>query len=271
MKYQTQKVAMLYFYGALTLFLAQVLFGVLAGTIYVLPNSLSALLPFNIVRMIHTNALIVWSLMGFMGATYYLLPEEAETELYSPLLANIQFWLFFGAPASPSSAISSIHEGREFLEQPFAIKVGIVVVCLIFLFNVTMTALKGRKTTVTNVLLFGLWGVAIFFLFAFYNPEESRGRQDVLVVRRSPVGRRRLGTHHGLGAGLPDDQAQRHRSRSGREVALRHRRPGAVFRHPGHRPSLLLDRRARLLAVDRRCSRRSRSRRSSPWSSSPCR
>ena len=71
MKYQTQKVAMLYFYGALTLFLAQVLFGLLAGTIYVLPNTLSVLLPFNIVRMIHTNALIVWSLIGFMGATYY--------------------------------------------------------------------------------------------------------------------------------------------------------------------------------------------------------
>lgn len=41
MKYQTQKVAMLYFYGALGLFLAQVLFGVVAGTIYVLPNTLS--------------------------------------------------------------------------------------------------------------------------------------------------------------------------------------------------------------------------------------
>ena len=46
MKYQTQKVAMLYFYGALGLFLAQVLFGVLAGTIYVLPNTLKfALIP----------------------------------------------------------------------------------------------------------------------------------------------------------------------------------------------------------------------------------
>src|SRR4029079_4953365 len=29
-----------------------------------------------------------------------------------------------------------------------------------------------RKTTVTNVLLFGLWGVAIFFLFAFYVPKN---------------------------------------------------------------------------------------------------
>ncbi|WP_063694370.1 cbb3-type cytochrome c oxidase subunit I [Bradyrhizobium stylosanthis] len=171
MKYQTQKVAMLYFYGALTLFLAQVVFGLLAGTIYVLPNTLSVLLPFNIVRMIHTNALIVWSLIGFMGATYYLLPEETETELYSPLLAKIQFWMFFGAAGvAVVGYLFHYHEGREFLEQPFIIKVGIVVVCLMFLFNVTMTALKGRKTTVTNILLFGLWGVAIFFLFAFYNP-----------------------------------------------------------------------------------------------------
>ena len=76
MKYQTQKVAMLYFYGALGLFLAQVLFGVLAGTVYVLPNTLSELLPFNIVRMVHTNALIVWLLLGFFGAAYFLRSEE---------------------------------------------------------------------------------------------------------------------------------------------------------------------------------------------------
>jgi nitric oxide reductase subunit B len=163
MTYQTQRVALLYFYGAPALFLAQLAFGVLAGTIYVLPNTLSV--------MIHTNALIVWLLMGFMGATYYLIPEEAESELYSPLLAKIQFWMFFvAAGVAVAGYLFKIHEGREFLEQPFAIKIGIVIVALIFLFNITMTVLKGRKTTVTNILLFGLWGVAIFFLFAFYNP-----------------------------------------------------------------------------------------------------
>ncbi|MFO1151569.1 MAG: cbb3-type cytochrome c oxidase subunit I [Alsobacter sp.] len=171
MKYRTQRVALLYFYGALGLFLAQVTFGLLAGTIYVLPNTLSVLLPFNIVRMIHTNALIVWLLMGFMGCTYFLLPEETENELFSPFLAKLQFWLFLvAAGVAVVGYMFRIHEGREFLEQPFPIKVGIVVVALIFLFNVTMTALKGRKTTVVNILLFGLWGVAIFFLFAFYNP-----------------------------------------------------------------------------------------------------
>ncbi|MFG1281702.1 cbb3-type cytochrome c oxidase subunit I [Xanthobacter autotrophicus] len=170
-RYKSQNVAMLYFYGALTLFVAQVAFGLVAGTIYVIPNTLSEILPFNIVRMIHTNALVVWLLLGFMGSAYYLIPEEAQTELFSPKLAIVQFWLFFVAAAiTVVGYLFRIHEGREFLEQPFIIKVGIVIVVLMFLFNITMTSLKGRKTTVTNILLFGLWGLAVFFLFAFYNP-----------------------------------------------------------------------------------------------------
>ena len=39
MKYETQKLALLYFWGAMILFLAQVTFGVLAGSIYVLSES----------------------------------------------------------------------------------------------------------------------------------------------------------------------------------------------------------------------------------------
>jgi nitric oxide reductase subunit B len=171
MKYQSQKVALYYFGGAMALFVAQVLFGVVLGTIVVAPNTLSELLPFNIARMIHTNALIVWLLMGFFGCAYYLIPEEAETELHSPGLAILQFWLFLiGAAAAVVGYLFHIHEGREFLEQPLWIKLAIVVVALMFLYNVTMTVLKGRKTAITNVLLLGLWGIAIFFLFSLYNP-----------------------------------------------------------------------------------------------------
>jgi nitric oxide reductase subunit B len=38
--------------------------------------------------------------------------------------------------------------GREFLEQPLPTKLGIVVVALAFLFNITMTVLKGKKTAI---------------------------------------------------------------------------------------------------------------------------
>lgn len=171
MKYPTQKIALAYFSCAMILFAVQLLVGALAGTVYVMPNFLAEILPFNILRMIHTNALIVWLLMGFFGSAYYLVPEEAERDIESPFLAYVQLaLLMFGALAAVVGYAFGIHEGREFLEQPLWIKVAIVVVALIFLYNISMTVMKGRRTAISNVLLLGLWGVAVFWLFAFYNP-----------------------------------------------------------------------------------------------------
>lgn len=173
MKYETQKIAFWYFAVAMLLFALQVTFGVLAGYVYVEPNFLSEAVPFNILRMVHTNALIVWLLLAFFGAAYFLIPEETERDIESPLLAYIQLAiLVIGALGAVIGYFFGIHEGREFLEQPLWVKLGIVVAALIFLYNVSLTALKGRKTAVTTVLLLGLWGIAIFFLFALYNPHN---------------------------------------------------------------------------------------------------
>ncbi|MBN0266813.1 nitric-oxide reductase large subunit, partial [Pseudomonas aeruginosa] len=62
--------------------------------------------------------------------------------------------------------------GREFLEQPTISKAGIVIVALGFLFNVGMTVLRWRKTAISMVLMTGLIGLALLFLFSFYNPEN---------------------------------------------------------------------------------------------------
>ena len=171
MKYQSQKVALAYIGCALLLFAVQLLGGLLAGWVYISPNFLSELLPFNIIRMIHTNALVVWLLLGFFGAAYYLVPEEAERELFSVKLAYIQLAiLMIGALGAVGSYLVGIHGGREFLEQPLWVKFGILVAALIFLANITMTALSGRKTAVTNVLLLGLWLLSLLWVFAFINP-----------------------------------------------------------------------------------------------------
>ena len=86
MRYPTQKIALTYFAGAMALFMAQMLFGLLAGLVYVWPNFLSELLPFNIIRMIHVNALIVWLLLGFFGARVRNLPPARcdEAAITSP-------------------------------------------------------------------------------------------------------------------------------------------------------------------------------------------
>jgi nitric oxide reductase subunit B len=173
MKYASQKVAYVYFVGALLLFVVQVIFGLLAATVYALPNFLAELLPFNILRMVHTNALVVWLLMGFFGAAYYLVPEEAEREIESPVLAYIQFALLMaGALAAVGGYLVGIHGGREFLEQPLWVKWAIVVVALIFLYNIGATVLKGRRTAITSVLLLGMLGIAVLWFFAIWNPEN---------------------------------------------------------------------------------------------------
>ena len=187
MQYQTQAVTKLYFIAAIGLFVGQILFGVILGLQYVVGDFLFPEIPFNVARMVHTNLLIVWLLFGFMGAAYFMVPEEAETELYSPKLAIALFWIFLvagaltivGYLAVPYATLAEITGndllptmGREFLEQPTITKIGIVIVALGFLFNISMTVLKGRKTAISMVLLLGLWGLAIFFLFSFYNPEN---------------------------------------------------------------------------------------------------
>lgn len=181
MKYETQKIAFAYFTFALALFAVQVLGGLLAGLVYVMPNLLSDLLPFNIIRMLHTNSLIVWLITGFFGAAYFLVPEEAEQEIHSPKLAYLQLAiLVLGTLGVVVTYVFNLFEGswlmgkdgREFLEQPGWVKLGIVVAALIFLYNITMTIMKGRKTAISNVLIIGLWGLALLFLFAFINPEN---------------------------------------------------------------------------------------------------
>lgn len=187
MKYQSQAVAKLYFIAAIGLFLGQILFGLIMGLQYVVGDFLFPAIPFNVARMVHTNLLIVWLLFGFMGASYYLVPEECETELFSPKLAVVTFWVFLAAGALtvlgyllvPYATLAKLTGndllatmGREFLEQPLPTKVGIVLVALSWLFNIVMTVLKGRKTAISLVLSLGMLGLAVFFLFAFYNPDN---------------------------------------------------------------------------------------------------
>ncbi|MEN9460539.1 MAG: hypothetical protein RIS84_559 [Pseudomonadota bacterium] len=185
MQYKSQSVAKLYFIAAIALFVGQIVFGLVMGLQYVQGDFLFPWIPFNVARMVHTNLLIVWILFGFMGAAYYLVPEESERELESPLLAIILFWVFLIAGSLtivgylfvPYAELARMTGnsflptmGREFLEQPTITKVGIVIVVLGFLYNIGMTILKGRKTVITTVLLTGLIGLAVFFLFSFYNP-----------------------------------------------------------------------------------------------------
>lgn len=131
------KVAYSYFILATLLFGLQMIFWLITGAKYAWGvDPLMYVLPFNTSREIHINLLVVWLLLGFMGGTSYMIPEESDTELYSPGLAYAQFWLFAAlGVAAVAGYLLGWTWGIPFTEQPFIIKVGIVVVALMFLFG----------------------------------------------------------------------------------------------------------------------------------------
>jgi nitric oxide reductase subunit B len=166
MRYRSQAVAYPYFAVALLLFGLQVAFGLLAAAKYLGPDPLLNVLPFDRVKEIHTNLLIVWVLTGFMGASYYLVPEESAAELWSPKLAYVALvvWVLMGLTAVIGYAFGWT-EGNKLLEQPFPLKLVIVAVMLMFLANLLLTIRRaGRWTTTEAVLVAGLIFTALLYL-----------------------------------------------------------------------------------------------------------
>lgn len=170
MRYTSQRVAYPYFVVALLLFGLQVAFGLLAAAKYLGPDPLLEVLPFDVVKVIHTNLLLVWVLTGFMGAAYYVVPEESRVELYSPRLAYVQLglWTAMGVTAVVGYVFRWT-AGNKLLEQPFPLKIVIVIVMLLFLYNLGMTIRAGgRLTTTEGVLVAGLATTALLYLPALF-------------------------------------------------------------------------------------------------------
>jgi nitric oxide reductase subunit B len=166
MKYQSQKVAYAFFATCIGLLALQIVYGFIMGFAHMGFDVLHDVIPFNVARATHTNLLVVWLLTGFMGASYYIIPEEAERELFSVKLAYLQWasLVLVGVVA-----VVGFHvgwwEGRKFLEIPRPLDYLVVLNVLMFIFNVGYTALKGRRFTTTGlVLLAGLVSAALLYL-----------------------------------------------------------------------------------------------------------
>ncbi len=178
-KYESQRIAQHFYTFAVLLFLVQVLVGIIAAVQFIRPDVF--ILNFNIIRTLHINALVVWLLAGFMGATYYVVSEESESELWSLPLAQFQFWATVVTVAlvvlgyiwmginpqanSPIMGINPLNEGREYIEAPRWADILIVVSVLLFILNCFMTMLKTRKWTgIQGVLMGGLVFLALMYL-----------------------------------------------------------------------------------------------------------
>ena len=166
MKYKTQKLAYWFFALSMLLLTLQLVYGFIMGFARIDMQGLHDIIPFNVARAVHTNLLVMWLLSGFMGAAYYIIPEEAEHELVAEKLGYIQLISF--ALVGVAAIVGfhfNIWEGRKFLEIPRPLDWLVVVNVLTFLGIILTTLYKGKKRTTTAlVLTMGLVFAALLYL-----------------------------------------------------------------------------------------------------------
>jgi nitric oxide reductase subunit B len=166
MKYKSQKVAYWFFALSMLLLSLQIIYGFIMGFAHMGFDNLHSIIPFNTARAVHTNLLVVWLLSGFMGAAYYIIPEESQNELVNVKLAYVQL---ISLALVGVTAIVGYHfnywEGRKFLEIPRPLDWLVVVNVLTFLGIIVVTLFKGKKRTTTSlVLTMGLVFAALLYL-----------------------------------------------------------------------------------------------------------
>ena len=168
--YRSQQLALKYFTAAIALFGVMTLSGLMSAYYYINPDFLFGLLHFNISKILHIDTMVIWLLMGFMGAIYWFLPEEFGRELAGIRAAEILFYVFCAAVAavamvfilvqygsSDEIALWLINQGRKYVEVPRWATIGVVVVMLVFAYNVIGTAYATRRITgITAVLMIDL-------------------------------------------------------------------------------------------------------------------
>ncbi|RII28543.1 MAG: nitric-oxide reductase [Geobacter sp.] len=177
MEYRSQKIASWYFTIALLLFVLQVMMGLwlISNYVFTIPQEIVNVFPFATARAMHTNLLVLWMLLGFMGGTYYIVPEETGCDIWSPRLAWLQLIVLVATGVIALAGFAAgWTKGRPLLEIPPPLNYLVVAGALIFLFNVGMTMFKARRwTVIQGVLLGGLVFLALLYLagIPFYRNE----------------------------------------------------------------------------------------------------
>lgn len=166
MRFKSQRVAYYFFAVCMLLLGLQIIYGFIMAFAHMGYDVLHHWIPFNSARAVHTNLLVMWLLAGFMGAAYYIVPEECDRELISPKLALLQLGAFVTVGVT---AVIGFHfnwwEGRKFLEIPRPLDYLVVVDVLLFIYLIGRTVWQAKRhTTTAMVLFFGLLCAALLYL-----------------------------------------------------------------------------------------------------------
>ena len=94
---RSKNLAIKYLMAAVLFFGVMTLSGLMSAFYYINPDFLFGLVHFNIAKILHIDTMIIWLLMGFMGAVYWFLPEEFGREPTGIGQPRFLFWVFVAA------------------------------------------------------------------------------------------------------------------------------------------------------------------------------
>ncbi|HUA34264.1 MAG TPA: cbb3-type cytochrome c oxidase subunit I [Candidatus Binataceae bacterium] len=189
--YRAQRLGLKYLTASMVMFGAMIAFGLLSAIYYVLPGFLLNVFNFSTAKIVHIDGLVIWMLMGFIGAIYWFLPQELEREVEGIGLAEILFWEFCAAVAVVVAVFITvqygganelsmwfINQGRKYVEAPRWAAIGIAIVAVVFAYNVIATTVAARRSTgIISVLIADLVPLVVLYLDAF--PEMSNMSVDL--------------------------------------------------------------------------------------------
>lgn len=158
---------------ALLLCAGQSVFGNIGALELVWPGFPNPIAP-NAGRAAHLNLGIHWPLIGLMGLSYYLAEQRA------PLWVNrLALWQCILVTANFAGAIVALlmgyFGGGEYLEAPLPFKIGLLIVLLIWLVNLTAIYLSApSKGQTAGLALVGLIGISASMILLLPNIVPAR-------------------------------------------------------------------------------------------------
>lgn len=141
--------------GLISLLLA-LLCGLLAGFQYVVPNFFKEILPFTVLRPLHTLFAVSWILLAAIGGIYFYLQSGNNK------LIKWHFWLFISAGIGIIfSYLNRNFEGKEYLEFPKYFYFPIALGWILFGINYFKTTLPNFKNW---PVFYWMWATGIVFM-----------------------------------------------------------------------------------------------------------
>lgn len=163
---ESRRISLLFIVTALVSLVIGVLFGMIGGLQYILPDFLHEHLSFEKTRPLHVTLVVTWIFTGAVGGIYYYLPEISQRKLYSVNLARLHYTLFVITGLTILVCyIRGDFGGREYLEFPPILAIPMILTWLLFAVNFILTI---RKKLSDWPIYMWMWSTGLlFFLITF--------------------------------------------------------------------------------------------------------